>query len=197
MQSKTPTGYYNKHREQSLAGRQLSRLFFLRKFNNWIKLVLIRKYGPKAKLTQDVSERKASLSVLDLCCGKGADLYKWNQVGATHYVGIDIAINRLREARDEIYNPKKHHFGGFLKEADLGVVKIKRDFPPQIKQLSFDIVSCQFSAHYLFQTEEKLRTFLENVTGQLKVGGFFIGTTPDSEVLVSKLRHFYAKTGKL
>ena len=150
MKSKHPSGYYQSHREQSLAGRQLSRLFFLRKFNNWVKLVLILKYAPKAKATQDVALKKATLSVLDLCCGKGADLYKWNHVGATHYVGVDIAINRLREARDQIYNPKKLHLGGYLKEADLGVAKIKRDFPSQIKQLSFNIVSCQFSAHYLF-----------------------------------------------
>lgn len=103
--------------------------------------------------------------MLDLCCGKGADLFKWNRVGTTHYVGIDVAINRLREARDKIYDPMKLSFGGFLKEADLGTIKIKRDCPPQIKRLTFDMVSCQFSAHYLFESEDKLRTFLENVTG--------------------------------
>ncbi len=37
--------YYQAHREQSLQGRQLSRLLFLRKFNNWIKLTFIQKYA--------------------------------------------------------------------------------------------------------------------------------------------------------
>ncbi|EME26617.1 mRNA (guanine-N7-)-methyltransferase [Galdieria sulphuraria] len=42
--------------------------------------------------------------------------------------------------------------------------------------------------HYAFSCEEKVRRLLENVTERLVAGGFFIGTIPDSNVLVRKLR---------
>ena len=48
----------------------------------------------------------------------------------------------------------------------------------------FDIASCQMSMHYLWQSEERVRTFLKNVSSSLVPGGFFIGTTLDSNVLV-------------
>ena len=65
---------------------------------------------------------------------------------------------------------------------------ISRDFPKEARKLRFDIVSCQFSIHYLFECEKKIRNFLTNASKQLRVGGYFIGTTTDSEVLISKLR---------
>ncbi len=55
-------------------------------------------------------------------------------------------------------------------------------------KIYFDIVSCQFSMHYLFETEVKLRTFLHNVSCRLEPGGFFIGTTVDAERVVTRIR---------
>lgn len=56
------------------------------------------------------------------------------------------------------------------------------------KRISFDMVSCQMSMHYLFESEKTLRQFLTNVTERLEPGGIFIGTTLDSQTLVKKLR---------
>lgn len=52
----------------------------------------------------------------------------------------------------------------------------------------FDAVSCQFAIHYAFGSEESLRQLLYNVSERLRPGGFFFGTTADSNVLVRKLR---------
>jgi SAM-dependent methyltransferase len=40
----------------------------------------------------------------------------------------------------------------------------------------FDTVSSQFSIHYFFESIDKLRGFIQNVSNNLKVGGKFIGT---------------------
>jgi hypothetical protein len=56
------------------------------------------------------------------------------------------------------------------------------------KQIVFDIVSCQFSMHYLFETEQKLRAFLYNVSCRLEPGGFFVATTVDAEKVVALVR---------
>ena len=42
--------------------------------------------------------------------------------------------------------------------------------------------------HYMFDSEERIRSFLHNVTDRLEPGGFFIGTTVDSECVVGKIR---------
>jgi mRNA (guanine-N7-)-methyltransferase len=51
------------------------------------------------------------------------------------------------------------------------------------------MVSTQFAIHYMFESENKLRAYLRNVTDRLNVGGFFIGTTVDSDELVYRIRN--------
>ena len=50
-----------------------------------------------------------------------------------------------------------------------------------------DIVSAQFSLHYSFESEEKVRTLLTNVTRSLRSGGTFIGTIPSSDFIKAKI----------
>ena len=52
----------------------------------------------------------------------------------------------------------------------------------------FDLVSCQFSLHYAFATEERAQRIFQNVSSLLKPGAHFIATIPDCHVLVRKLR---------
>merc|ERR1719433_2222892 len=54
--------------------------------------------------------------------------------------------------------------------------------------LYFDIVSSQFALHYAFETEQRVRAMLLNVTQRLRENGYFIGTVPDGNVLVQKWR---------
>jgi hypothetical protein len=50
----------------------------------------------------------------------------------------------------------------------------------------FDIVSCQFSMHYGFSSEERVRSFLTVVASSLRIGGVFIGTTVDDSELLRR-----------
>ena len=43
----------------------------------------------------------------------------------------------------------------------------------------FDLISCQFSLHYYFKSEETLRSYLENISNSCRKGGYFIGTCYD------------------
>ncbi|KAF8758837.1 mRNA capping enzyme [Rhizoctonia solani] len=42
----------------------------------------------------------------------------------------------------------------------------------------FDVVSMQFCMHYAFESLQKVRTMLENVSDYLRPGGIFLGTIP-------------------
>ncbi|RZB75755.1 mRNA cap guanine-N7 methyltransferase 1 [Glycine soja] len=52
----------------------------------------------------------------------------------------------------------------------------------------FDICSCQFALHYSWSIEARARQALANVSALLHPGGIFIGTMPDANVIIKKLR---------
>lgn len=49
---------------------------------------------------------------------------------------------------------------------------------------AFDICSCQFSFHYCFESLPQAEMMLRNACECLKLGGYFIGTTPNSYEIV-------------
>ena len=67
---------------------------------------------------------------------------------------------------------------------DIAWGNISRDKVSDIQMLKyynkmetkFDVVSCQFAIHYMFESEDKLETFCANVDKVMKIGGYFIGT---------------------
>ena len=52
----------------------------------------------------------------------------------------------------------------------------------------FDVVSCQFAFHYMFENKRKLNSFLTNVSRYCKIGGYFIGTCYDGRKIFNILR---------
>lgn len=64
--------------------RKDSPIIGLKNFNNWIKSVLIGKYSR----IPDRTGPKTRLKVLDIGCGKGGDLNKWDKAGTEEYIGI-------------------------------------------------------------------------------------------------------------
>lgn len=76
-----------------------SRIKGLRKFNNWVKSTLIHRFSPPE------SDQAPPIRVLDLGCGKGGDLGKWQSVPhpLDIYIGIDPAEVSIDQARDR-YN---------------------------------------------------------------------------------------------
>jgi len=62
---------------------------------------------------------------------------------------------------------------------------ISEIIPPDTQREDyFDNVSLQFCMHYAFESSSKVRLMLENVTRYLRIGGQFIGTIPDSDLLL-------------
>ncbi len=52
----------------------------------------------------------------------------------------------------------------------------------------FDVCSIQFAIHYMFENQETLQNFLQNVSEVTKEGGYFIGTSYDGELLFNVLK---------
>ncbi|BBN13848.1 mRNA (guanine-N7-)-methyltransferase [Marchantia polymorpha subsp. ruderalis] len=172
--------HYSNRSNQTREEREASPIIHLKKLNNWIKSVLIHLYANRGD------------AVLDLGCGKGGDLIKWDKASISYYVGVDVAEGSIEDARnryngdtDHAQNRKAFSFPARLVCADCFEVPLDealKDLP------SFDVCSCQFALHYSWSTEERARQTLHNVTTMLLPGGMFIGTMPDANVIVRKLR---------
>ena len=74
-----------------------SRIKGLRSFNNWIKSTIIHKFSPS-----ESGREPLPLRVLDIGCGKGGDLGKWQQAPqpVELYVGVDPAEVSIDQARE-------------------------------------------------------------------------------------------------
>ncbi|PIA50866.1 hypothetical protein AQUCO_01200267v1 [Aquilegia coerulea] len=172
--------HYSARTNQTLEEREASPIIHLKKLNNWIKSVLIQLYTRKGD------------AVLDLACGKGGDLIKWDKARVGYYVGVDIAEGSIEDCRtryngdaDQNQRRKKFSFPARLLCGDcyeVGLDKALEDDAP------FDICSCQFAMHYSWSTEARARQALANVSALLRPGGTFIGTMPNANVIIKKLR---------
>lgn len=52
----------------------------------------------------------------------------------------------------------------------------------------FNVSSCQFAVHYMFENVRTLHNFLRNIAECTKLNGYFIGTSYDGKTIFNKLR---------
>nr|XP_023028940.1 mRNA cap guanine-N7 methyltransferase [Leptinotarsa decemlineata] len=184
--------HYNQLAEKGLGERSKSRIIYLRNFHNWIKSMLINEYLTKIK---DGKKHNAPLRVLDMCCGKGGDLLKWKKGNITHLICADIASVSLDQCRDRYEDMKQRgsrdRSGGSVYTieyipGDCTRVRLREKFSDPSMKL--DLVSCQFSFHYCFESLPQAECMLRNASECLQPGGFFIGTMPDAYDLITRAR---------
>ncbi|KAL2870495.1 mRNA (guanine-N7)-methyltransferase [Aspergillus lucknowensis] len=212
-----------------------SKIKGLRTFNNWVKSTLIQKFSPSEEFVsrsldtkdwvngvapQPIEDKR--LLVIDLGCGKGGDLGKWQLAPqrVDLYVGLDPAEISIAQARDRYNSMKtgrgprqrrgpifhaefapKDCFGEWL--GDVPIVQqvgIDANVGPGGSVMAsrwggggFDVVASMFTMHYAFESEEKARQMLRNVAGCLKKGGRFLGVGPNSDVISAQVAAYHAK----
>ena len=139
-------------------------------------------------------------SLLDLAAGTGGDSLKWKLGLLKNVVGIEIVKESVEIARATYLSYKGAKPNTTYIWGDSGRL-IFPDYEAALdgynkallkkvilSKNQFDVVSMQFAIHYLFENEIKLRTFLQNVSDNLKIGGYFIGTSMDGGRVFDLLR---------
>ncbi|XP_066927102.1 mRNA cap guanine-N7 methyltransferase-like [Clytia hemisphaerica] len=183
--------HYNEIPAGSRETRKDSRIFHLRNFNNWIKSVIINEYLDKIKRRKRTSD---DINVLDLGCGKGGDLLKWDKGRVDHVIMADIAatsVDQCKERYSKLERDRRRgsHSRVFSTEffaADCTKEVISEKYKK--KEIKLDLTSCQFAFHYSFESYDQADIMLRNACQNLRVGGYFIGTTADSNKLVKRIK---------
>ncbi|XP_067002666.1 mRNA cap guanine-N7 methyltransferase [Anabrus simplex] len=186
--------HYNTLEEKGLEERMKSRIIYLRNFNNWVKSMLINEYLTKIK-----QSRANTIRVLDIGCGKGGDLLKWRRGNINHLICADLAATSMEQCQNryhDLLNRSRYERGFapvFTAEfitADCTKVRLRERYKDPSIQL--ELVSCQFAFHYCFESLPQAECMLQNASECLKPGGYFIGTMPDANEIMSRLQ----KAGK-
>jgi len=135
----------------------------LRIFHNKIKSKLIEQYASNVSLLYDIG------------VGRGGDMFKWMKAGIKRTVAYDIDKTYVQEALLRISSSNE------LRKMNYDVV-VKpdiynfMDYASEKTKEKADVISCQFAIHYFFETKDMADDLMENVSTNLKKGGFFIGT---------------------
>ncbi|XP_053697778.1 mRNA cap guanine-N7 methyltransferase [Sabethes cyaneus] len=179
--------HYNEIKEGTLDDRSDSKIVYLRNFNNWVKSIIINKFLTKVRAT--VPER-TPLKVMDMCCGKGGDLRKWQKGNIAHLICTDIADVSLEqcEKRYKEMKPAKDGklFTAEFIQADATLQQLRTKY--EDPSLTLHVVSCQFALHYGFESLKQAERMLKNAAECLRQGGYFIGTIADANEIMKRQR---------
>lgn len=197
--------HYNTLEEKGLAERSKSRIFYMRNFNNWIKSVMINEYITRIR---DSSKLGEPIRVLDMCCGKGGDLNKWEKARISHLICTDIAevsveqcesrYNSLAERQNKGGGGRHHNqfpskfFTAEFFACDSTRARLREKYKDP--SIDLNLVSCQFAFHYCFESVKQAECMIKNAAECLKTGGFFIGTMPDAREVMRRQRKANSQT---
>lgn len=143
-----------------LTVRRASPTIELRNFHNDVKRQLLKSFC------------KPGDRLLDLGCGRGGDLQKWNAVGLASVLGVDISPQEIQEAETRRSNVQGKT------RVDFKVVDVSSTI---LQDDPVDVVSCMFAIQYFFDGQNAMNTFFQTVSRNLKEGGYFIGTYPNGD----------------
>lgn len=183
--SSAVAAHYNELQEVGLEKRCQSRIFYLRNFNNWIKSILIGEFLEKVR-----QKKNRDITVLDLGCGKGGDLLKWRKGRISKLVCADIADVSIKQCQQRYEDMKGRRDNEYIFKAEFITADCSKELLVEKfhnREMRFDICSCQFACHYSFESLEQADMMLRNACGRLNLGGYFIGTTPNSFELIRRL----------
>jgi SAM-dependent methyltransferase len=180
----------------------------MRQFSNWIKDNMI--YTFCHPMYQD----NRQLSVLDIGCGRGADIMKFYFAMVSLLVGIDVdreglisavdgAVSRYSKMRTQKPNFPQMHWiqADATAEFDIESQKkalnashfegensfIKFFSKEPKKRMLFDRINCQFAVHYMLRNEDTWKNFKSNINNYLRNGGYFMCSCFDAEKITKLL----------
>ena len=161
--------HYDLKKEYTQHQRTESDTFHIKSYNNWVKALVFNQYT------------KRNDSILDLCCGKGGDLYKWKNLNVKKVVGFDISGKSIEQAKER--SKKIKMFNTEFYKSDLSTEEI------QLNE-KFNIISMQFALHYFFKDENSIKNVLQTIKNNISKDGYFICTFPDACILQNKGDHY-------
>ncbi|KAN0006863.1 hypothetical protein ACTFIU_005056 [Dictyostelium citrinum] len=216
-QNEIVSSHYDNKQNTPIHIRAQSKIISLKNINNWVKSMLIQEYSKPNTIVFDICGGKLgdlqkwikaqikTLIVSDISLESlKHGLERYNQkLNYIHFnitmIAADCFSSKLLDVfpkQQQSSNKKKKNnknYNNNNNEEDNSSESENDDQDDDddeenVELLKVNLVSCQFALHYSFRTEESARSLLKNVSTVLEDGGHFIGTIPNSCLIVKKLR---------
>ena len=132
----------------------------------------IRQHHNLVKRQLIQSTTKQGDCVLDVGCGFGGDLQKWNYSKVRTLDICDpnaVALIEAKTRAAKLKIPTTFYEGDIL-------------CCPSNKK--YDIICYNFSLHYIFENQKLFKNSIRAIKDRLKIGGKLIGIVPDSESII-------------
>ena len=153
----------------------------MRNFHNRIKEYLYNKYCHNNEY------------LLEICSGKGGDLYKWYHNNINNVIGYDNNGEAIKEAARRMSGLMKKYNKSLnykFYEIDLRKDKFHDD---QI----YNSIACQFGLHYFYENEQTILFVMRQVYDHLDDNGYFIATFMDDTRVREMNNRYMIRNGEL
>tara|TARA_B110000902_G_scaffold95467_1_gene113009 strand:+ start:10 stop:3378 length:3369 start_codon:yes stop_codon:yes gene_type:complete len=127
---------------------------------------------------------------IDGCCSRYLKMHKkYNTLPRALFAHANSSLNL--SSGEAFFNEKGKHIMNALngvgaKDKESLGMGVYRQFGKHRE--GFDIVSNMFSIHYFFENSETFHNFLQNVSENCKIGGYFVGCCYNGKKIFRKLR---------
>ena len=150
--------------------------------------------------TKLIKKDNNNLKLLDLASGVGNDFNKWAMFKYKSVVGIDIDSKQIETAYKR-YNEWNNRNKIDIKyyQSNLGIYdsKIMEILNNETYNGKFNIITCNFAIHYLFESKDYLNNIFKIISSYLMTGGYFIGTAIDKNILLKAYKDNITKPNPL
>lgn len=201
LSSRIDSKVISSERAQDIYYQKISNLGkIFREFHNWIKSIIIYSYCAQNKENKNGKFKKKS--VLEIGFGRGGDLMKYYHARVSNVIATDPDYEGLFGSINSAtvrYQANVNKFPDFTKitfiHADASVPfesnlqeKKLTNMKPENKKLiddvfskdrKFDVISAQFSLHYLFDNITSVNNYINTIKSFLKKDGYIICTLFD------------------
>lgn len=152
----------------------------LYRYNNFIKSYLYDKYLKKDD------------KLMEIAGGRGGDLGKIDKKNPqfVFFTNIDnFALNEAKR-RSKIKNINFLQIDYLNKNA---FDKLKTE----IKDIKFDLISCQFAFHYFMKNKQTIQNIYQIINYFLKINGYFMFTSYDGEMIHNSKKNIFKSNEKI
>ena len=148
----------------------------------------VRKYHNKVKLDTLNGILKPGSTVLDLCCGRGVDLYKYHTLRASYVYYVDRDKVALQHAICSYRKLYSHDFHMHFSLCDVTSVNLQTEIQRRSSVVNFDIVVIHMAIHYFLGSTITAHDFLSKSVPFVTTGGYFVFSGIDGHKLHNMLQ---------